>query len=78
MRRRRNLKMSMIKSTIRQSYQVRGSLLANRRRREAYVLPSTFLFIGFMPSSVGYGGTPGLFGGIGAGHARASGRWLPC
>ena len=39
-------------------------------------LPSTFLFIsfffiGFMPSSGGYGGTPGIFGDKGAGHAQA-------
>ena len=29
-----------------------------------------FFFIGFMPSSGGYGGTPGIFVDRGAGHAR--------
>ena len=37
-----------------------------------------FFLYWFMPSSGGYGGTPGIFGDKGAGHARASGGWLSC
>jgi len=39
---------------------------------------SLFIFIGLGPQSGGYYGPPGIFGDRGAGHARASGRWLPC
>ena len=47
-------------------------------------LPSTFFslvagwLLGLGPQSGGYRGPPGIFGDRGAGHTRASGRWLPC
>ena len=43
------------------------------------VLFSFFFFlVGLGPQSGGYCGSPGIFGDTGAGHARASGGWLPC